>query len=90
MMTNMMKNVVIHLADGIHDKNKEELTSSLSYFLLVLCFILGAMTFYLLFHYLPSDIKNTFLQYILSFIMLLNLLLIPFSFVVYKREHRED
>lgn len=90
MMTNMMKNAVIHLADGIHDKNKEELTSSLSYFLLVLCFILGAMTFYLLFHYLPSDIKNTFLQFMLSFIMLLNLLLIPFSFVVYKREHRED
>lgn len=90
MMTNMMKNVVVHLADGIHDKNKEELTSSLSYFFLVLCFVLGAMVFYLLFHYLPSDIKNTFLQYILSLILLLNLLLIPFSFVVYKREHKEE
>lgn len=89
MMTNMMKNAIIHLADGIHDKSKDEMVSSLSYFLLVLCFVLGAMTFFLLFHYLPIEIKNTFLQYILALIIFLNLLLIPFTFVVYKSEHKK-
>lgn len=89
MMTNMMKNVMIHFADGLHDKNKEELTSSFSYFLLVLCFILGAMTFYLIFHFVPASIKNTLLQYILLIIIILNLLLIPFSLVVYNKEHQE-
>ncbi len=90
MMTNMMKNVCLHFADSIIDRNKEEALSAFCYLILVLSFVLGGSTFYLLFNVLKDNSLDNHIQYMLSVILILNLLLIPFSLYLGKKEKREE
>ncbi len=90
MMTNMMKNVCVNFADSVKDKDKEKALSGLCYFILVLAFVLGGCTFYLLFNLLMDKSLDVHIQYMLSLILALNLILIPFSIYIGKKEKKEE
>ena len=90
MMTNMMKNVCLHFADGIKDKSKEEILSAFCYLILVLAFVLGGCTFYLLFNALKDSSFSSHIQYMLGIILILNILLVPFSIFIKKRESKKE
>lgn len=87
MMTNMTKNIMVNLAACTKgEKRKEHAISALHYFLLVLCFVLGGITFYFLFRTLKQSGQLEYLCYLPAFVMVGNLLLIPFSVYVEKTE----
>lgn len=90
MMTNMMKNVCLHFADGVKDRNKEEILSAFCYLILVLAFVLGGCTFYLIFNALKDNSLSSDIQYMLGVILILNILLIPFSIFIQKRESKKE
>ncbi len=90
MMTNMMKNITVHLAACTKEDKKEHAVMALRYFSLVLSFILGAVTFYFLFRTLKANDMMQYVSYLPGLVIIGNLLLVPFSIYSDRKEQKEN
>lgn len=77
MMTVVMKNIAVHLVEGILEKDKKKLLVSLEFFSLLCTFVLGVCLGFLLYRLLPS-LKD---GYLLLAAGIFAFLLFPLSFV---------
>lgn len=76
MMTNMMRLFITSLISSIKEKDKEKCLFSLSYFIQICSFILGAILFYVLYVSINSDYLEYFIKYSPLLLVLINLIII--------------
>ena len=82
MMTIVLKMVTTHLSLTIKEKEKDHLLTCLEYLAILASFILGIVTFYLIYRFAYS---TTLIQYLpIAILGLILIVLLPMSFVIYK------
>lgn len=87
MMTKMTKLFVTSSISAIKEKDKEKLTLSLSYLIQIACFILGSLTFYLCYKFIPDGNKQIFINASPALIMVIDILLL---YLFWRREQRKE
>lgn len=84
MMTNMMKTVSVYTVNAIKEKDLDKFISACCYLLLVFAFVLGAVSFYLIYNFINVDDLGLLLQYLPASIMILEAMMIPFAIYLFK------
>lgn len=88
MVTAMLKNSASSLANAISKKDKEEFNLFISYFLLIVTFLIGSLTFYCSYAFIDHSKLNLIVQLLPLVVLFMTLVLIVLSIVEFKNKHQ--
>lgn len=89
MMTNMTKLFITSLVSSIKEKDKEKGILSLSYFVQIVMFIVGALFFYLVYAIIPEESLSTYIRIVPISIVVVSIICLALFLVKGRKNDKE-